>query len=253
MSRWYRAYEGTVTDAKLAEAAMVAGCSRSVAIASWHAVLENAATLNDGGRIDIPARRIAAILCEPLAIIEMVIVAFETVGIIVGSEVVSWKRRQYESDNSTERVRKHRAKQRNGDETFRSAEATPPETETENITSEAKASSGRKREHAHPFPCPDGVNPQHWDDFMAVRRKKKSTNSLTAYEAIVADLMNFSNDEWPPGKLVQRSAAKNWAIIVDPNEQEHRNGRPRLLPETTAGRGARALQLLEHPGESRTG
>ena len=32
MSRWYRAYEGTVTDAKLGEAALIAECSRSVAI-----------------------------------------------------------------------------------------------------------------------------------------------------------------------------------------------------------------------------
>ena len=36
MSRWYRAYEGTVTDAKLGEVALVAECSRAVVIAAWH-------------------------------------------------------------------------------------------------------------------------------------------------------------------------------------------------------------------------
>jgi hypothetical protein len=43
VSRWYRAYEGTVTDAKLGEAALIAEVSRSVSIAAWHCLLESAA------------------------------------------------------------------------------------------------------------------------------------------------------------------------------------------------------------------
>lgn len=109
MTRWYRAYEGTVTDAKLAEVALIAGCSRSVVIATWHAILENAAVLNDGGRIDVPSRRIAAVLCEPFGVIETVFMGFEGVGLILDSQVVAWKKRQYESDNSTERSAKSRA------------------------------------------------------------------------------------------------------------------------------------------------
>jgi hypothetical protein len=258
MSRWYRAYEGTVTDAKLAEVAMVVGCSRSVVIATWHALLENAATVNDGGRIDIPSRRIAAVLYEPFDTIEGVMLGFETVGILIASEIVAWKRRQYESDNSTERVRKHRASKRNGEETFHNVEATPPETETETKNSEAKASSlPRKRDQAHPFPCPAGVQQQHWDDFLLIRKRKGCVRTLSAYMGILGKLSEYQTSEWPPGRLVQRSAENNWAKIIDPNEhnQDHRNGRPRLLPETTAGRGARALQLLEPPDafQARTG
>lgn len=110
MTRWYRAYEGTVTDPKLAEAAAVAGCSRSVSVAAWHLTLENAAAVNDGGRIDIPSRRIAAALCEPLAVVETLVAAFEAIGLVAGSHVAAWNRRQYLSDDSKERVRRHRAK-----------------------------------------------------------------------------------------------------------------------------------------------
>lgn len=141
MSRWYRAYEGTCTDPKLAEAALVAGCSRSVAIAAWHLTLENAATVNDGGRIDIPTRRIAAALCEPFDTIEMLFSSFESIGLIADSRVTAWKRRQYESDSSTERSRKHRANKKkgqcNGDATLQDRCATPPETETEVSVAEA--------------------------------------------------------------------------------------------------------------------
>lgn len=92
MSRWYRAYEGTVTDAKLAEVALCADVSRSVAIACWHAILENAATVNDGGRIDIPPRRAAAILCEAPQLIEKVFAEFRAIGLLDDTGVVSWKR-----------------------------------------------------------------------------------------------------------------------------------------------------------------
>lgn len=49
-----------------------------------------------------------------------------------------WEARQYRSDNSTERVKKHRAKTRNANETFQKRAAdvavTPPEPETDTET-----------------------------------------------------------------------------------------------------------------------
>lgn len=141
MTRWYRAYEGTVTDPKLGEVAMVAGCSRSVAIATWHCLLESAASVNEGGRFDHTARRIAVILGEPLETIQSILDEMEALEMIEGRVIAAWSRRQYESDSSTERSRKHRerkrsdaATSRNGDATLQQRRATPPETETETDT-----------------------------------------------------------------------------------------------------------------------
>ena len=134
MSRWYRAYEGTVTDSKLSEVALIAGTSRSVVIATWHAVLENCAGLNDGGRFDIPPRRVAAALAEPVAIIEQVFAGLDEVGMTADGAACAWSKRQFESDSSTERSRKHREQQRNADATLQQRDATPPETETETET-----------------------------------------------------------------------------------------------------------------------
>lgn len=136
MSRWYRAYEGTVTDAKLAEAAMIAEVSRSVSIAAWHCLLESAATVNNCGSYETSARRVAITLCEPLDRITALFSAYEEIGLIGDGAVRSWKKRQFTSDNSAERVAKHRAKKRqetaecnagNADETLHNA----PETETD--------------------------------------------------------------------------------------------------------------------------
>ena len=142
MSRWYRAYEGTVTDAKLGEVALVAECSRSVAIATWHAILESCATVNDGGRIDTTPRRVAVILGEPPAVIERVFAELTTLGMIVGNVVAAWARRQFQSDSSTERSRKHRATKRNVDATLQGRSATPPDTETETEGKEEEEDAG---------------------------------------------------------------------------------------------------------------
>jgi 5-methylcytosine-specific restriction endonuclease McrA len=108
MSRWYRAYEGTVTDAKLAEAALVAEVSRSVSIAAWHCLLESAACKNNCGSYDTSARRIAVILCEPVDRIEALLAAYEDIGLIGDGAITAWERRQFVSDASTERVRRYR-------------------------------------------------------------------------------------------------------------------------------------------------
>lgn len=134
MSRWYRAYAGTVRDDKLAECAVIAGCSRSIVIATWHAILESAAETADAGRFETSARRVAAILGEPLAVVEAVFAGMGEVGLIEGDTLPAWKRRQFESDNSTERSRKHRETRRNADATLQQRSATPPDTDTETDT-----------------------------------------------------------------------------------------------------------------------
>jgi hypothetical protein len=137
MSRWYRAYEGTVTDAKLGEAALVAGCSRSVAIAAWHCILESCATAQRGGEYDTSPRRVAVILGETVDTITAVFDAFIELDMIGNGAVTAWKQRQFESDTSTERSRKHRQRKSNADATLQDVAATPddscatpPETET---------------------------------------------------------------------------------------------------------------------------
>lgn len=150
MSRWYRAYQGTVSDPKLAEVALIVGCSRSVVIAAWHSLLESAAGAQDNGRFDMTARRLAALLCEPVEIMASVISAMEEVGLVEGSALPAWKERQYESDNSTQRSRKHRERLKsvaesvcNADATLQGRCATPPDTETD--TDLKKDPSGPKK------------------------------------------------------------------------------------------------------------
>jgi hypothetical protein len=198
VSRWYRAYEGTVTDAKLHEAAVVAGVSRSVSIAAWHCLLESAAGRNNCGSFDATPRRIAVILSEPPASIEALFAAFDELGLIGDGAVASWKRRQFESDTSTDRVRKHRRNKRNetgnGDGTFRSGEVTPPEAETDSEKEESSYDDS---------PSGDGpsLQPEHiqevWND-LAPQLARPAIRNLTPErrQLVKARIAQYSLDDF---------------------------------------------------------
>lgn len=127
MARWYRAYPGTVTDPKLSEVALIVGCSRSVAIAAWHCILESAAETDAGGAFVVTPRRVAAILGEPLGVVEAVFAGLVELSMISGDVVCAWVSRQYESDGSAARMRRHRERSRASPERRSDGEVTSPE------------------------------------------------------------------------------------------------------------------------------
>lgn len=135
MSRWYRRYTGTVSDPKIAEAALVAECSKAVVIATWDMILESAAETNEAGQFRATSRNVAATLGEQIATIERVFSALESLEMIENGIVLAWSKRQFQSDSSTERSRKHRAQKKgNGDATPMQRCATPPDTDSETDT-----------------------------------------------------------------------------------------------------------------------
>ena len=132
-TRWFRIYEGMLTDAKLHEAAVVSETSRSVTVTVWVALLESCA-ISGSAAFQTSPRRIAATLCEPLAAINRVFEAFEEIGLIAGGQVVKWDKRQFVGDHSAERVRRFRERQRNGGVTLQGVTETPPYTDSESET-----------------------------------------------------------------------------------------------------------------------
>lgn len=197
MNRWYRTYTGTVTDDKLAEAALVAGCSRSVAIAGWHCILESAANRNNCGSFDATPRRIAAVLCEPLTTIESLVAAFDELSLIADGAVAAWKKRQFQSDDSAERVAKHREKKRqetatneagDADVTACNGDVTPPEAEAKTEEESAKADR----------PSGDGLKPEQVFEF---------------YQGLAADLgLPVPRDFTPERRQLTKGRVRQYSL-----------------------------------------
>ena len=131
MSRWYRAYEGTATDPKFGEVALLANTSKSVSLATWHAILENCAAVNENGRFDTAPRRIAVLLGEPIETIVAVFAGLTELAMIGDGAVTAWQRRQYVSDTSAERTKRYRQRHSDGDVTSQERRVTPPDTDTD--------------------------------------------------------------------------------------------------------------------------
>lgn len=159
MSRWYRAYEGTVTDAKLAEAAAIAEVSRAVSIAAWHCLLESATAVNNCGSYETNPRRVSIILCEPPAAVEALFAAYAEIGLIGEGVILAWKKRQHSGDSSAERTREWRARERQkkakGDECDEAV--TSPNKETETDTEVLSSNEDR--------PSGDGLTVEHVFEF----------------------------------------------------------------------------------------
>lgn len=95
------------------------------------------------------------------------------------------------------------------------------------------------RARAVAWPCPEGVEPAHWQDFLTARKRKRLVNTQTALDGVLADIAELSNDEWPPGRLVRLAAAKGWGSINKPDG--YQNGRP-----TTNSMGRNGVSASGH-------
>jgi hypothetical protein len=131
----------------------------------------------------------------------------------VGYAPHDWDKRQYKSDVSTERSRKHREKCN----VAATVNATPPDTETDADTEiTAKAVS-----NASAFPMLDCTDPATWADFLKNRKAKRLPNTASAHRKLETDLAGMvDRTGWPPGQVFAACVAKGWGAIYDPRDRD---------------------------------
>ena len=119
--------------------------------------------------------------------------------------------------------------------------------ETGNNTSEDKSSSvvsiARERK-ADPFPRPDFADPQVWADFMLNRKRKRMTNSATAYRDFLRSIDAEQDENWSPGRLLEHATAKGWGSIHNPDKDD-RNELPRRTARPASQQSSRAARLKQ--------
>lgn len=215
MSRWYRAYEGTVSDAKLHESALVAGVSRSVAIAAWHTLLE-ACAHSRSASYDTTPRRVAAILGEPVAQIDALFAAFDEIGLICNGELTAWSKRQFDTDSSTERSKRHREAKRNshattcnGDATLQQRDATAPDTDTDTDTSSLRSDVGADAPKKSAKPSPrkileTALSPEMADGVIEHRNRMRKPLTAIAAEGLAKALSSAPDPNAAARTMIER-------------------------------------------------
>lgn len=126
--------------------------------------------------------------------------------------LINWDRRQYRSDNSTDRVKKYRAKTKgNNDETkvkrFSNAEETSPDTETD---------SDKKKTEKEKFVRPDWIPADAWRDYEEMRNRIRKPMTDRARVLAVSDLDKLRAEGWDPRTILESAVKNSWQGLFAP-------------------------------------
>jgi hypothetical protein len=115
---------------------------------------------------------------------------------------VAWDKRQYKSDSSAERVRKHREKQKQQ----RNVTVTPPDTDTDTDNKKSKP----KKEKLN---LPDFINKNLWGEWMQVRVRLKAVNSDTAKKSLINNLEQIKASGRDANEAIRTAIENSWKSI----------------------------------------
>ena len=250
---WFRWYHGTVIDPKLALIAKKSGQPRSVAIAIWAALLEQASQAESRGNISgFDVETIAVALDIDDDAIHSTITAMIAKGMIADQHITAWDKRQPQrEDGAAERAKAWREKQKQSanaternrtqpnagkrpeEERDRDADAdTDADTDKESPKQEAVGgieSVGAKPEtdataqptakpgkrSGKPLPnAPDWLPTETWQAFIDHRQAKHKPLTLQGANMTLRDLDKARRFGHDPNALLEMAIASGWTGCV---------------------------------------
>lgn len=121
----------------------------------------------------------------------------------------NWEKWQYSSDNSTERVKKHRNKMKR----YKAVTVTPPEQ------NRADTDTDTEQRKNKPDFLPDFIDVKDWKDFEQMRRVIKKPMTDRARKLIINKLTGFKERGYDIKQILENSIANNWQDVYLPKEK----------------------------------
>jgi hypothetical protein len=122
----------------------------------------------------------------------------------------NWKKRQYKSDNSTERVKRHRNARKNVTET--------PQNRTEQIQIK-----NIKKDHPE---IPNWIPKRDWSDWIAQRKTKPSARAI---EIAIAKLASLREKGHLPERVLQQSIMRGYTGLFPVNDDDIKIIKPKEI------------------------
>jgi len=137
----------------------------------------------------------------------------------------NWRKRQYKSDTSTDRVKRFRNARRN-------VAVTPPDTDTDTDTEQSKNIIKKPK-----IIIPAWMPLDDWNDFLEMRKKQRSPPTDRAKQMLINKLNDFMADGYNPSEILQQSVMNNYKGLfeVKQNGKQLNNSQPTVHDNFTAG------------------
>ncbi|MEN2787975.1 helix-turn-helix domain-containing protein [Sphingomonas qilianensis] len=130
----------------------------------------------------------------------------------------------------------------------RTENALTPDTvspNTSRTTIKRKKTSSSPSGESSVYPMPEGVDRQAWTDFLANRKRKRLSNTVSAHKTLMDDLARHASAAWPVARLIAHAAGKGWASVRNPDGDNRDSFMERTGPSGTGLRGARPDPALD--------
>lgn len=130
-------------------------------------------------------------------------------GLINGdNNPANWDKRQFVSDSSAERVRRHRAKKSKQQKTQCNVTVTPPDTDTDTDTDIKKT---KQKKSALDYSCwPSMPSEQVYSDWVEMRKRKKANVTQTVINSFGKELCIAAKHGFTVDQCLSECIASNW-------------------------------------------
>lgn len=207
---WFRFYSEALTDRKLQRVCITTGQPKATVIGVWTIMLSIANDSPERGKLliaeDTPIT-VGEIMHEAGLSDDSIIEAFKSIGIIEEGDgaiaIVNWDKRQFTSDNSTERVRKHRAGKK------QAKQKTPPPPASEPPETTPKSTQPEKQ------PCNVSVTPPESESYTESDSDLNRGESLGVAPAHEAPPKNDSPSPGPTTLKVLEICKQDYQFVSE--------------------------------------
>lgn len=232
--QWFRWHHGSVTDPKFKLVAHKAKQSLATVIAVWAFLLEQASAADERGAFgEIDCESLDCLLGLDEGSTDAIIQSMQGRGLIENGSVSAWEKRQPKrervDENSTERSRAFREKQRHATpetqaETPKKEEETPCNaTQRQETPREEKRREEKKEEKAQ-APLPDWLPMDAWDGYVEMRKRIKKPMTQRAQQLVLKTLADMQAKGLSVAQSLDNSTRNSWVDVYEPKEQAAASG-----------------------------
>lgn len=238
--QWFRWHHGSVTDPKFKLIAHKAKQSLATVIAVWAFLLEQASASDERGAFgDVDCESLDCLLGLEDGATSAIVLSMEGRGLVADGSVSAWEKRQPKrervDENSTERSRAFRHKQRQEtpgivNATPQSSDETPCNaTQRQETPREEKRREEKKEEKKEEAqaPLPDWLPLEAWTGYAEMRKRIRKPMTARAQKLVLSALKDMQAKGLSVAQALDNSTRNSWVDVYEPKDAAGSGGAPR--------------------------